>query len=161
MDHHTHHPPQDHGVHGMLLFGEEVLYLSHLPMFMTMHDHQVILAVTLSSGQEDAQAIYRADRRDSGARVYTLVPEPFSLQRLGAEGADALRSFQGTVHRGHFEKPGHKAILTDLVVNVVDVIHFRKFDPEAQALSELQYLLFGRGNELYMAHWITHQAPRL
>jgi hypothetical protein len=155
--HELKHKPHDHGVHGMLLFGEEVLYLSHLPMFMTMHDHQVILEVTLAGGQEDAHAIYRADRRDTGERVYTLVPERFSLQRLGAEGADALRSFQGTIHRGHWEKGG-KAILTDVTVNVVNVIHFRKFDPHAKAVPELEYLLFGRGSELYMAHLIS-KAP--
>lgn len=154
MDHQTHDKPHDHGVHGMLLFGEELLYLSHLPMFMTIHDHQVILEVTLAGGQEDAHAVYQADRRDTGERVYTLVPEHFSLQRLGIEGADALRSFQGAIHRGHFEK-GSKVILTDLTVNVVRVIHFRKFDPLAVALPELPYLLFGRGDELYLAHLIT------
>jgi hypothetical protein len=162
MDHHMHyepqHPPHDHGVHGMLLFGEDVLYLSHLPMFMTMHDHQVILEVTLTGDQEDAHTIYRADRRDTGERVYTLVPEPFSLQRLGAAGADALRSFQGTIHRGHFEKQGNKAILTDVTVTVVNVIHFRTFDPHATPLPELGYVLFGRGNELYLAHLIS-KAP--
>jgi hypothetical protein len=31
------------GVHGMLLFGEDVVYLSHLPMFMSPHNFQVLL----------------------------------------------------------------------------------------------------------------------
>lgn len=159
MDHHTHHgsmeQPHDVGVHGMLFFGDEALYLSHLPMFMSMHDHQVILEVTLAGDSGDAQAIYRADRRDTGERLYTLVPEKFSLQRLGAEGADALPSFKGTVHRGHFERPGNKAILKNITVSVANIIHFRQFDPHAEALPELQYLLFGESNELFMAHIIT------
>jgi len=155
MSHTMHDKADDHGVHGMLLFGEEVLYLSHLPMFMTMHDRQVILEVTLSDGRQDPQAVYRADRQQAGERVYTLVPERFSLQRLGAEGPDALRSFQGTVHRGHFEKPGNRVILQDVTVNVVNVVHFRRFDPQAEVLPDLQYLLFGRGDELYLAHLIT------
>jgi len=159
MDHHSHHgsmdQPHDVGVHGMLFFGEVTLYLSHLPMFMSMHDHQVILEVSLTATGKDAHAIYRADRRDSGERVYTLVPERFSLQRLGAGGADALRTFQGTLHRGHFEKPGKEAILEDVRVSVINVIHFRKFDPNATMLPELQYLLFGHSGELYLAHWIT------
>jgi hypothetical protein len=153
-DHHMHQQPHDHGMHGMLLFGEKALYLSHLPMFMSMHDHQVIMEVTLARGGEDVQALYRDDRRNTGERVYTLVPEKFSLQRLGTDGEDALRSFQGTVVRSHFEKGG-QAILRGVTVEVVNVIHFRQFDPDAEALSELQYLLFGRGNELYMAHLIT------
>jgi hypothetical protein len=155
MDNHMHHGPQDVGVHGMLLFGEQALYLSHLPMFMSMHDRQVILEVTLEGQKGEAQAIYQADRRETGERVYTLVPERFSLQRLGAEGTEALRTFQGTVHRGHFEKPGNLVLLKDVTVSVTNLIHFRKFDPEATLPSELQYLLFGHPGELYLAHWIT------
>ena len=35
--------------HGMLLFGEKSIYLSHLPLFsMTVHRYQVILEVTLT-----------------------------------------------------------------------------------------------------------------
>lgn len=158
-DHSMHHmeESEDHGVHGMLLFGEETLYLSHLPMFMPKHGYQVILEVTLDHGQDDAHAVYRADRQESGQRFYTFVPEAFSLQRLNAAGENALRSFEGTVHRGHFEKGGH-AILSDVTANVVNVIHFRRFDPDAEAPTELQYLLFGHDGELYMAHLIN-RAP--
>lgn len=35
------------------------------------------------------------------------------------------------------------------------VIHFRKFGPEAEELPELEYFLFGKGQELYLAHLIT------
>ena len=31
-------PNATFGTHGMLLFGEETLYLSHLPMFMSLHN---------------------------------------------------------------------------------------------------------------------------
>lgn len=158
MDHQMDHAPDDHGVHGMLLFGEDTLYLSHLPMFMSMHDRQVILEVTLTRGQDDVAELYRADRQDSGERVYTLVPEPFPLHRLGIDGAGALRSFKATVHRGHFEKAGNEVIARDVTVNVKNVVHFRQFDPEAGSGPELQYLLFGRGSELYLAHLIS-RAP--
>jgi hypothetical protein len=155
MNHQMHHEPHDHGVHGMLLIGEQTLYLSHLPMFMSMHDHQVILEVTLARDQDDPHAIYRADRRNSGERLYTLVPEKFSLQRLGGEDEDALRTFKSAIHRGHFEKPGNRAILEDVTVNVVNIVHFRKLDPDNEDLPELRYLLFGRGEELYLAHLIS------
>jgi len=158
MDHQMDHAADDHGVHGMLLFGEDVLYLSHLPMFMSMHDRQVILEVTLARGQDDVGELYRADRQDSGERVYTLVPEPFPLHKLGMESAAALRSFTGTVHRGHFEKAGNEVIARDVTVTVENVVHFRQFDPDADNVPELQYLLFGRGSELYLAHLIS-KAP--
>ena len=46
---HAHHGEGDHGdttgIHGMLLFGEDILYLSHLPMFASPHNFQVLLEV--------------------------------------------------------------------------------------------------------------------
>src|SRR3954468_23208955 len=53
-DAHMHHDnapsgsdvPTTTGVHGMLLFGSGPVYLSHLPMFGTPHNFQVILEVT-------------------------------------------------------------------------------------------------------------------
>ena len=34
------------GLHGMLIVGEETIYVSHLPMWMRPHNFQVILEVT-------------------------------------------------------------------------------------------------------------------
>lgn len=34
-------------------------------------------------------------------------------------------------------------------------MHFHKFDPKAQAPPALEYLLFGRGTELFLAHSIV------
>lgn len=149
-----HHDMDMPATHGMLLFGEKTLYLSHLPMFMTEHDHQVIMEVTLTAEEGDAQIVYTTDRQRSEERVYTLVPEQFSLQRLAADGPAKLASFKGTVFRGHFEKDG-EPILRDVTVNVRQVIHFRKFDPAAESPPSLSYLLFGRDDEYYLAHFIT------
>jgi len=43
-------------------------------------------------------------------------------------------------------------------VNVTRVIHFRKFDPAAAKPDQLEYLLFGKGAELFLAHLAT-KAP--
>ena len=93
MDHATHghgtahesHPaaPTDRpGVHGMLMVGEETIYLSHLPMFMSPHNYQAILEVTLTSKGSDPQAIYANDRRTTGEKIYTFMPERFVLTEL-------------------------------------------------------------------------------
>ncbi len=39
--------------HGMLLFGEQAAYLSHLPMFGSPHNYQAIFEVTLSKARID------------------------------------------------------------------------------------------------------------
>jgi len=146
----------DPAMHGMIIFGEETVYLSHLPMFGPPHNYQIILEVTFTGEQGDPQAQYVEDRRESGERVYTLFPDDFSLTTLVSTdpGHPRLESFRGKVLRGHFEKGG-EVILSDVVINVVNVLHFRKFDPDAEALPELEYFLFGKGQDLYLAHLIT------
>ena len=65
------------GTHGMLLFGEETLYLSHLPMFMSPHNFQVILAVTLN---DEAARRLREFRAHFGRNDLTrLSPRRFIL----------------------------------------------------------------------------------
>jgi hypothetical protein len=156
MNHGTSGHMDDPAVHGMMVIGEDTVYLSHLPMFGPPHNYQVILEVTFTGEQGDPQAEYVRDRRESGERVYTLIPESFSLPTLASTDPEhpPLESFRAEVDRGHFEKGGEK-ILADVVVNVIEVIHFRKFDPEAEALPELEYFLFGKGQELYLAHLLT------
>jgi len=40
-------------------------------------------------------------------------------------------------------------------VRIKRVVHARWYDPHAQPLSNLEYILFGKGNETYLAHFIT------
>jgi len=151
----------DHpSVHGMLIVGEENVYLSHLPMFDHTHGFQVILEVTFTNGEGDPQAAYVEDRQQTRANVYTFKPEAFSLPGLVSTDSEqpAVRSFKGTVYRGHFERRGIP-ILEDVVVNVTNVVHFRRFDPNEVKPRQLAHFFFGKGQELFMAHLITKEAP--
>jgi hypothetical protein len=65
-----------------------------------------------------------------------------------------LRSFRGTIFRGHFERGG-TAILRDVEVEVRRVVYFQEFDPDAEALRALEYLLFGGEGARFVAHVIT------
>src|SRR5215203_5220104 len=111
MHHHDHlgdHPEAD--LHGMLLVGEDTLYLSHFPMFGHPHHNvQAILEIILTDGPNGAstpQTVYASDRRTSGERLYSLVPEPFFLAALvpTAPGEPCLCQFTADVYRGHFER---------------------------------------------------------
>ncbi len=74
---------------------------------------------------------------------------------LLSQGPDkpALSSFQGSLFRGHFEKGG-TVVAEPATVHVVNVVHFEELGPDAFT-SDLDYLLFGRGQEFFLAHWIT------
>jgi hypothetical protein len=149
------------GTHGQLIFGESTIYLSHLPMFMSNpanhpHNFQVILEVSLTDQGSDPQAVYVKDHQNNkDKKIYTVAPEPFDIVNLAYVDQEhtQLRSFKGSIFRGHFEHKG-KHIL-DALINVKNVVHFHGFDPGAKELSQLEYLLFGRGDELFLAHYIT------
>ena len=143
--------------HNMLVVGERTVYLSHLPMFQRKgkppmpHRYQVILEATLAK-QED----YAKDRQAHLATtIYMLNPEGFVLPDLASQ-RQPLQSFKALeVVRGHLEREGNVSILQDVGVTVTRVVHFREFDPKAKKPRQLEYLLFGKGGELFLAHRIV------
>lgn len=147
--------PDPPATHGMLLFGEKSVYLSHLPMFsMAVHRYQVILEVTLTKAGSDPQAAYVQDRRQHpSTKIYSFEPEPFVLPELDPTNPQRT-SFNGTIFRGHFERGGNP-INEKVVATVARVVHFRKFDPQAAGLPQLEYFIFGKDQDLFLAHLIT------
>jgi hypothetical protein len=149
----------DPSVHGMLIVGQETVFLSHLPIFGSPHDYQVILEATFTKQGGNPQGDYFADRKRTGTKVYTLEPDRFVLPGLAA--ASPLRSFTANIYRGHFERfPSQRAkdaarIAQSVNVTVARVVHFRKFDPAAARPPQLEYLVFGKGAELFLAHLVT------
>jgi hypothetical protein len=66
----------------------------------------------------------------------------------------------GSLVRNHFEQPpAHPEepveIASDVVVEVINVVHQHKFDPKAEPLEHLTYILFGKGEERFLEHSIT------
>ncbi len=142
------------GTHGVLVVGEDPIYLSHLPMFMSPHDFQVILEVGFDQAATKA---YRDSRPTPGGEIYTLVPERFDIQELGPDAVHPRTSFMGTLFRGHFERGG-TVLKEGVTVAVAGIAHFRHFEAHAPKLAELEYFTFGTGGQRYLAHLVT-RAP--
>jgi len=70
-------------------------------------------------------------------------------------------SFRATIWRNHFEDhpvthPGQRVLIAqDAEVHVENVVYFQELDPQGPGLQALEYLLFGKGQELFLAHVIT------
>ncbi len=156
--------------HNMLVFGERSVFLSHLPMFdgvngaktafTSPHRYQVILeAMFVGRDGKSIQDLYTKDRQAHGdERIYTLNPDNFVLSRVFAPegGAAALATFDAHVFRGHLERGGETIRGLDPArVQIVRVVHGRQFDPKATKSKDLEYLVFGKGDELFAAHAIT------
>jgi hypothetical protein len=162
---------EDHpGTHNMLVIGKETAFLSHLPMFDRLntnktdytspHRYQVILEASFSLDGKDVTDIYTRDRKSNPkTKMYTLAPTAeFVLPRLFAPDAQkpTLSSFQATVLRGHLERGGEPIDgLKDVLVTVKKVLYAQKFEPSDAKSKELQYILFGKGGEFFLAHSIV------
>ena len=148
--------------HGMLVVGLDPIFFYHLPMFMSPHDYQVILEGTLSKQGSDPQRTYREDRKGNlKTRVYTFAPVPFVLPDVFPP-AHKLTKVQGDLFRGHFESPPEypadpSEIGSGVDVNITNVVFAQKLLPLPTAVDRLEYLLFGKGNELFLAHLITRR----
>jgi hypothetical protein len=156
------HAPDEPNQHNMLIVGREAVFLSHLPMFSapgsnSPHRYQVILEAAFTKAGSDPQAVYADDRRRNPAtKIYMFSPADFILPQLRADGGRApVTSFGGTVFRGHFERPGKKVIADGVTAGVKNVVHFHEFDPAAARPAKLEYILFGKGGELFLAHFIA------
>jgi len=136
-------------IHGMLVFGKSTIYLSHLPMFHSPHDYQIIVEAEL---QDSALQTYLNDQKTNPDQtLYTLEPlEKFTLP----DEIQNLKSFHATLFRGHFERDG-VPIATDITVSIKAVVYFHQFDPAAKKPEVLTYLFFGHPGETFLAHWIT------
>src|SRR5262245_7120744 len=151
---------------GMLMFGEEAVFFSHLPVFGGIdpndrtnygspHRYQVILEVALTQEQRN---VYARDRKaNPGSRFYTIAPEDMVLSHLFTPATAPQRtSFTCDIVRDHFERGGKKVPgLEQTQVKIARVVHGRKFDPSVQRPPALEYLLFGRGKERFLAHTIV------
>jgi hypothetical protein len=152
--------------HNWMLVGSQTAFLSHLPMFeklnsagtdyLTPHRFQVILQASFTSRGSDVSPLYFTDRRaHKNVKMFTVSPaKDFVLAQVVS--APPLKSFPATVFRGHLERGGQPIRgLQDVAVNIQKIVHFHKFDPTAQKPPTLEYLLFGRGSELFLAHSIV------
>jgi hypothetical protein len=150
-------------IHNMMIVGRQTVFLSHLPMFnspraVSPHRYQVILEATFTKPGSDTQAVYANDRKNNPkTKIYTLSPDKeFVLPNLVSSGAgSSLSRFTANIFRGHFEKREKKLLASDVDVNVKKVVHFREFDPNGRPVDQLEYILFGKGKELFLAHLIT------
>lgn len=141
-----HHSADHPGTHGMVLFGEHEQYVSHLPLFYTPHDYQVIVNVKLDSS---TQQFYLEDRKIHQAELYTIEPDKFVLPEI----LNDIHSFKANLYRGHFERGG-QLILQNINVEIVKIIYFKKLIQTKNTPTSLHYMLFGNKQEQFLVHQI-------
>jgi hypothetical protein len=143
-----HHFPDKPSTHGMMMMGNEVVYASHLPMFHSPHDYQIILELRLS---EADKAKYLTDRlAHTEELIYTLEPEVFVLPEMVYH----TKIFKGSIYRGHFERGGTK-IMDNISFVIEQVVYIKQFQEQEIRPPYLHYILFGNEKEQFLAHQIA------
>lgn len=133
--------------HGMAVLGHHKVYVSHLPMFHSPHDYQVIAEVEFDAL---AKSIYDGGAT-SDSDLFTLAPdEDFVLP----ERVQAGKSFPATLFKGHFERGG-TVLASGVQVKIKKVLYFKKFQAGELKPDQAQYLYFGNELEQFLAHIIT------
>lgn len=136
--------------HGMLIFGKEKIYASHLPMFHSPHDYQIILELELDN---NAKKLFIADQENNSEyNTYMIEPEKFILPDM----IQNPKPFKVNLYRGHFERGGKK-IASDIVVSIKQVIFYKKFNAAEAKSSTTNFIFFGNTKEQFMAHQITNK----
>ena len=148
--------------HGQLVLGRKTVYLYHLPVFMTdpsshPHNFQVIIEAEFADTGAAAHQRYVTDREENPASIYTAVPPAFAQTALFLDypGHPPLRAFDTVeVFRNHFERSGRERIV-GAPMTLVRLVHGREFAPDRPKPAELSYVLFGRGDDLFLAHMLS------
>ncbi len=155
--------------HGQVILGEGPVYLSHLPFFMFNspefhpHHYQVVLEVTLP---EEAMEAYLADRAESQAPLYTLRPTTgVSMLDIIAPALNGgpAEPIVGDIIRGHWERGGEPQafgidwheVHSGIPATVERVIYAHEFAFDPPDQTQLEYILFGAGEQLFLAHRVT------
>lgn len=166
MEHMKHHgmdmPGEPEPPHNMMVVGEKSVYLSHLPMFMSPHNFQVILEADFTQGGKSVQEIYVKDRQSNPkVKMYTLEPQDsFKLPTLFTPTPPSRSFFKARLIRGHLERGGTEVSgLSRLEVKIKRVIYAEELDGTRTKPDNLTYILFGRPEELFLAHLIAAPPP--
>jgi hypothetical protein len=143
-------PTDKASTHGMLIFGTNKIYASHLPMFRTPHNYQIILELVLD---KKAQQKFIADQQQNPQyTTYTIEPEKFVLPDMIAKKG----TFKANLYRGHFERGGIK-IADSITIKIVEVVYFKKFDNNAAKQTEANFIVFGNSKEQFAIHQISNK----
>jgi hypothetical protein len=136
-------------VHGMLIFGNEKIYASHLPLFHTPHDYQIILELELEKTTKDQ--FVKDQQLHPEFTTYSIEPEKFILPEM----IKNPKPFKVNIYRGHFERGG-VLVIKQITATIKQVIYFRKFDPLEIKASDTRFIVFGNSNEQFAAHHISN-----
>ena len=145
------------GFHEFVTFGEKSVFLSHYPMFGSIHSYQILLKVELSQNGQNINESFLALRKSKANAIFSTSP----VRSDGEEAYAVLPNYaKGGAHfvaRIHYEGSNHKEVeaFKNVTVTVKEVLINRLMNqPKVGETkpAELQYFYAGNQDEAYLVH---------
>lgn len=149
------------GSHGQLIFGEDVVYLHHLPFLTedpTRHPHNFQVLMSVSFVDESDKQAYLERRNEAPGSLFTALPDPFNQDRLrdffekGSEGQELGEVQIFDEHFENFPQP-QPFLRADMVID--EVVQFSELRPQAPTADELRYLIVENGRKAALVHVLS------
>jgi hypothetical protein len=135
-------------IHGMVIFGKERLYASHMPMFHNIHNKQVVITFEVPEAIKNQIVKLQEDQ------YLSFVPEKFDLEKFIAEPFD----LKGDLYVGHFEKDGVIA-LKGITLSKPKILLMNKLNETDIVSNSESYKFIGTKNDIYALHIIKKTTP--
>lgn len=134
--------------HGMVLFGDTTKYVSHMPMYHSPHDYQLVMQIQmLDSTHAPTLAPYQ-EAKKAGQKLFTIAPKPFDLTQIIS---GKLTEFSADLYSGHFEQSGIN--LGPIQIKIQKIILSKKLDP-SEPETIIEHVIFGSHGEYFAVHSI-------
>lgn len=153
-------PSAHFGSHGQLVFGEDVVYLHHLPFLFDHrrhpHNFQVVMRVSFMD-EADEQA-YLERRKLLPDALFTAVPPSYDqgwLEETFENGLGDQELGEVEIYDEHFEnRPRPEPFLSAGMV-IDEVLQFRELLPTGPTADELRYMIVENGQEAFLVHELS------
>ena len=156
--------PQEHGCnmpegfHEWGVFGEKTVYLTHYPMFGSIHSYQIVVEATFSENGKEADSLFFAAFKNNPKASFSISP---SKSHDGSadywilpEYAKAGAKFNARLHFQDVKEVDH-VVAENLTVTVKKVLIYHMFKTGSLKPSQLTYSYFGNREEAYLIHQPT------
>lgn len=149
------------GSHGQLLFGEDAVFLHHLPFLIdspSRHPHNFQVLMRVSFVDDADEHAYLEQRKQFPDALFTALPAPFNQDQLQVVFEQELTGQPlGVVELfdQHFESfPQPEPFLTAPLV-VDEVVQFNELLPTGPTADTLRYLIVQGEQEAFIVHELS------
>jgi hypothetical protein len=148
------------GSHGQLVFGEDQVYLHHLPFLLDgpVHPHNFQVLMRVSFVDDADRQAYLEQRKLRPDGLFTAVPPTYNQDRFkvafdndaSGEAFDPVLLFDE-----HFENDPSPAPFLAAAMTVDEVVQFAELAPHGPTADELRYMIVDHGQEAFLVHLLS------